>query len=298
MDKTRREKREHGTLEFPFQIYPALDGSEAHDSDYIPYHWHPELEIIEVQEGEVSVTIADHEYLGNEGDIFFVGSEQLHEIRATGEENQFHSFVFAMDFLQFERNDQVQTQLLTPIAQGSLCFQTELRAEATGQAEISGLLYDIMYYCVQQPEGYQLFVKAALLNIIAVCTEKGLLTPNKLKISSDYKAKRLKDIVSYLEEHFFETLTLGEVASRFGMSPQYFCAFFKENFGKTLTQHINSLRMEQAARLLRETDLPVMQIGFQVGYDNFSYFIKRFRAVYGVSPTQYRKKTRVKIEVI
>lgn len=298
MDKARREKREHGTLEFPFQIYPALDGSEAHDSDYIPYHWHPELEIIEIQEGEVSVTIADHEYLGQKGDIFFVGSEQLHEIRATGEQNQFHSFVFAMDFLQFERNDQVQTQLLTPIAEGSLCFQTEIRAETTGQKEIGELLRNIMWYCVKQPQGYQLWVKVSLLQIIAVCTEKGLLTQNKLKISSDYKAKRLKDIVSYLEEHFSETLTLGDVASKFGMSPQYFCAFFKENFGKTLTQHINSLRMEQAARLLRETDMPVMQIGFQVGYDNFSYFIKRFRAVYGVSPTQYRKKTRVKIQVL
>ena len=48
MDAARREKKEHGTLAFPFQIYPALDGSEADDSDFIPYHWHPELEIITV----------------------------------------------------------------------------------------------------------------------------------------------------------------------------------------------------------------------------------------------------------
>ena len=39
MDAARREKKEHGTLAFPFQIYPALDGSEADDSDFIPYHW-------------------------------------------------------------------------------------------------------------------------------------------------------------------------------------------------------------------------------------------------------------------
>ena len=50
-----------------------------------------------------------------------------------------------------------------------------------------------------------------------------------------------------------------------------------------------TLRIEQAARLLRETDLPVMEVGFSVGFDNFSYFIKRFRSVYGVSPSHYRK---------
>ena len=59
------KKKEHGTLAFPFQIYPALDGSEADDSDFIPYHWHPELEIITVDAGKVSLTIADHTYEGH-----------------------------------------------------------------------------------------------------------------------------------------------------------------------------------------------------------------------------------------
>ena len=68
MDAARREKKEHGTLAFPFQIYPALDGSEADDSDFIPYHWHPELEIITVDAGHVSLTIADHTYEGTPRD--------------------------------------------------------------------------------------------------------------------------------------------------------------------------------------------------------------------------------------
>ena len=101
MDAARREKKEHGTLAFPFQIYPALDGSEADDSDFIPYHWHPELEIITVDAGHVSLTIADHTYEGTHGDVFFAAGEELHEIRAAGRENQFRSFVFAADFLQF-----------------------------------------------------------------------------------------------------------------------------------------------------------------------------------------------------
>ena len=106
---------------------------------------------------------------------------------------------------------------------------------------------------------------------------------------ADYRARQLREIVGYLGEHFTEPLSLPEVASHFGLSPQYFSTFFRENFGRTFTQHINSLRIEQAARLLRETDLPVMEVGFSVGFDNFSYFIKRFRSVYGVSPSHYRK---------
>ena len=54
-------------------------------------------------------------------------------------------------------------------------------------------------------------------------------------------------------------------------------------------QHLNFLRIERASRLLRETDQPIMEIGFAVGFENFSYFIKRFRAVFGCTPSAYRK---------
>ena len=268
MDAARREKKEHGTLSFPFQIYPALDGSEADDSDFIPYHWHPELEIITVDCGRVSLTIADRMYEGARGDVFFAASEELHEIRAAGRENQFRSFVFAADFLR---------------------FATCLRSGEPGQSEVRTLLAQIVRTWQQQAPGCQLAVKAALLGIVAVCAQYGRLEGRPVRPGADYRARQLREIVGYLGEHFTEPLSLPEVASHFGLSPQYFSTFFRENFGRTFTQHINSLRIEQAARLLRETDLPVMEVGFSVGFDNFSYFIKRFRSVYGVSPSHYRK---------
>ena len=289
MDAARREKKEHGTLSFPFQIYPALDGSEADDSDFIPYHWHPELEIITVDAGRVSLTIADHVYEGTRGDVFFVAGEELHEIRAAGRENQFRSFVFAADFLQFARTDQTETELLAPLAEGRLRFATCLRAGAPGQREVRTLLAQIVQACQTPRLGSQLAVKAALLGIVAVCARSGLIEGRQMRPNADYKARQLKGIVGYLGEHFAEPLTLSAVAAQFGLSPQYFSTFFRENFGRTFTQHVNSLRIEQAARLLRETDLPVMEIGFNVGFDNFSYFIKRFREVYGASPSNYRK---------
>ena len=158
-----------------------------------------------------------------------------------------------------------------------------------GQSEVRTLLAQIVRTWQQQAPGCQLAVKAALLGIVAVCAQYGRLEGRPVRPGADYRARQLREIVGYLGEHFTEPLSLPEVASHFGLSPQYFSTFFRENFGRTFTQHINSLRIEQAARLLRETDLPVMEVGFSVGFDNFSYFIKRFRSVYGVSPSYYRK---------
>ncbi|MFR0924209.1 MAG: helix-turn-helix domain-containing protein [Butyricicoccaceae bacterium] len=289
MDAARREKKEHGTLAFPFQIYPALDGSEADDSDFIPYHWHPELEIITVDAGHVSLTIADHTYEGTHGDVFFAAGEELHEIRAAGRENQFRSFVFAADFLQFSRRSE-RIRAAVAARRGTAAIRHLHRAGEPGQGKSVRCSHRSCARgrCRRPAVSCR---EAALLGIVAVCAQYGRLVGHQMRPGADYKAQQLKEIVGYLGEHFTEPLSLSAVAAEFGLSPQYFSTFFRDNFGRTFTQHINSLRIEQAARLLRETDLPVMEVGFRVGFDNFSYFIKRFRLVYGVSPSHYRKNS-------
>ena len=239
--------------------------------------------------GHVSLTIADHVYEGRRGDVFFVAGEELHEIRAAGRENQFRSFVFAADFLQFARSDQARPSVC-PAGRGRLWFVTCLPVGQPGQPEVRALLAQIVRACLAQAPGSQLAVKAALLESCSLCAERFAAR------AADAPERGLQGAPAQgnrgLSGRAFHGTGLslpGGVAAQFGLSPQYFSSFFRENFGRTFVQHVNSLRIEQAARLLRETDLPVMEIGFNVGFDNFSYFIKRFREEYGASPSNYRK---------
>lgn len=284
MDAARREKRSHGTIGFPFQIYPV----SPQDSDFIPYHWHPETEIITIIEGQVGLTIAEKQYAGEVGDVFFVDPEQLHEIRG-GPHGRFRAYVFPADSLEFLRRDLVQSELLGPLAERRLVFRTELRFEQPGNVPVREALRIIERAYAAKPAGYQLMVKAALLQIVAQAAASGLLVGRTDKVPDNYKSVILKKIVEYLNDHCTERLRLNDIAGHFGLSPQYFCAFFKDNLGKTFVQHVNFLRIERASRLLRETDQPIMEIAFSVGFENFSYFIKRFREVFGCTPSEYRK---------
>ncbi|NCB28568.1 MAG: AraC family transcriptional regulator [Clostridia bacterium] len=283
MDDTKREKRIHGTHGFPFQIYPAL---EVSDPDLVPYHWHPENEIILIGASEVELTIGDRKYTGRQGDVYFVRSGELHEIRGTPA-GRSQSFVFPMDFLQFSRADLAQSEFLAPLADGQLVFRTALTRGQQGSDEISAALHGIVRACIDKHTGYELMVKAGLLQIVATAASLGLLVPRAGK--TDYKQETLRSIVAYLDAHCTEHLRLDAVAANFGLSPQYFCTFFKENLGRTLTQHVNFLRVERASRMLRDTDDPISEIALSVGFDNFSYFIKRFRACFGCTPSEYRR---------
>ncbi len=285
MDASRREKRAHGTQGFPFQIYSA---PEAQDSDLVPYHWHPEMEIITVLQGEVGVAIGDQQYVGKSGDIFFVGAGQLHEIRG-GVGNLFRAFVFPMDFLEFRRADIAQSQLLGPLADGVLRFPPYVARDTELGRELFSELKKMIRICADQSFGHQLLVKSSLLYIIGLVAAARELTQHPMQPKEEYRTQLLREIVEYLGEHCIERMRLTEVAARFGLSPQYFSTFFKENTGRSLIQHLNFLRIERASRLLRETDQPILEISLSVGFENVSYFIKRFREVYGCTPTDYRR---------
>ena len=290
MDALRREKKEHGTREFPFQIYSAPD---AKDSDLVPYHWHPEVEIITVLQGNVDVTIRDEHYCGTPGDVFLVNPGELHEIRG-GMDNLFRAFVFPMEFLQFRREDATQFELLQPLEKQQICFSDRVDGSSAVGQEIFEELRRIMTADEQRLPGYQLLIKASLLRIVALQAGAGLLgTTQENSNRPDYQNQTLRDIIEYLNENCTEAVRLPDIAARFGLTPQYFCTFFKEHFGRTLTQHINLLRIQRASRYLRETDLPIMEVGFLVGFENFSYFIKRFREVFDCTPSEYRKKARI-----
>jgi AraC-like DNA-binding protein len=74
------------------------------------------------------------------------------------------------------------------------------------------------------------------------------------------------------------------------MSPKYFSSFFSKTFTISFVQFINNYRIDQACILLKTTDLPILEIAFEVGFENISYFTKKFKELKGYTPKEYRKK--------
>lgn len=97
------------------------------------------------------------------------------------------------------------------------------------------------------------------------------------------------DICLYIQEHFTEDLSLDSLASRFGFSKNYFCAFFKKHTSTTLTEFIKELRLQYAARLIATTKYSSLQIAEMSGYSSYSNYLRYFKKRFGVSPLQMRK---------
>lgn len=291
MDSRSQEPKRHGTLLYPFEIYINQKGAEPF---FVPYHWHQEIEILVLEQGKATVTVNGMDYPGKAGDVFIISPGELHSIQSEDDSIFYYACVFQLPFLSFEGFDQGQSQWLNPLLSHTLLFPTKIEENSPGAEEIRRELEELIQSNLRQDPGFSLFTKACLLKIISLMAREKLLIPVEKKASqySSAKTELMKEMVSYLQSHYEEKITLDEIAKRFNLSPKYFCRFFKENFGKGMVEYLNYFRMEQAAKRLLETDQRILDVALGVGFENFSYFIKKFKEIYGCTPSAYREQAR------
>jgi len=106
--------------------------------------------------------------------------------------------------------------------------------------------------------------------------------------SSGASRLRAEKIRAYIDTHYYEQLTAGDIASKLGMSTRHVNNIFKERYERTPMQYLTEVRIRVAQKLLAETDKDVISICFEVGYDSVSTFYRSFKAIVKLSPKSFR----------
>jgi AraC family transcriptional regulator len=100
--------------------------------------------------------------------------------------------------------------------------------------------------------------------------------------------RRIRRVTDYIRANLEADLAISELAALSGLSSFHFARVFRRETGETPHQYVTRLRLEEAARLLRSTDHPVLQVAIAVGFENASHFSVQFKRDYGVTPLAYR----------
>lgn len=94
----------------------------------------------------------------------------------------------------------------------------------------------------------------------------------------------------YILDHYMERVSLEKVASSINISPGYLSTVFRQSTGTCFTDYVTSVKINQAKRLLRETNYKVYEVSEMLGYQNAYYFSKVFKKITGMTPTEYSGK--------
>ena len=99
---------------------------------------------------------------------------------------------------------------------------------------------------------------------------------------------QIKNCLFYIDDHLYEVIRLDDLAKLTGYTPTYFSSFFSKNLGVIFKQYLLQKRVEEASRLLIETDLSYSGIAEQLHFPSHSAFIKQFKRIKKITPKEYR----------
>lgn len=277
-----KESKPHGTKEYPYTQYHI---HKPMKSFHVPVHWHQELEIIYVRSGKLDVSIEGTVYEGRSGDIYFVNPGELHYMETDTIPIDYYTILFPVELVSFQASDLVENDIMRPFREKRKLLKHDVKDQVL--AERMRELLNEMIELNEAREGmYQLRTKGKLVELFAELVEKQCFYTPVLRKNSDLQ----RDIISYIQGHYTEKLTLEMLAVEFHLSEKYISRYFKERFSISFMQYVSHLRMERAKELLRGTDLSITEVALSSGYPSVNFFIRSFKTENQMTPLQYRKQ--------
>ena len=134
--------------------------------------------------------------------------------------------------------------------------------------------------------GYELFIKGALLRFLALLIAQGKNLPPMETADS----RRLKKILQWVAEHYGEEVHISDAAQLVPCSESHFMRWFRQMTGQSFIAFLKEYRLNAAAEALHTTDDTVLSIASRCGFENLSYFNRAFKAHFGLTPREHRKK--------
>lgn len=117
-----------------------------------------------------------------------------------------------------------------------------------------------------------------------------------------YSDDDLKKVLNYIDRNIKKGITLDDAAEYVNMSSSYFSKFFKKSTGINFITYVTDRKIEFAKDMLENTDMPVINIAYELSYNETNYFSKAFKKKVGVTPTEYReqclRQPRAKLQMI
>jgi AraC-like DNA-binding protein len=257
----------------------------------VPWHYHPETEIIYIEKSTGSRFVGDHSEAFDEGDVGLIGANLPHVWKSDAIYQQnipgLHARVLVVHFRE-------------EILKGPLSVLPEMQS-------INQLLhlsqYGIKYLGPAREEiGNQMkaIVKTSgiekmltlirLLDYMAKTEYKQILAStgySKIRKSVDFD--RFDKAYRYMIDNFQQNIALGDVSGIVGMTSTSFCRYFKRHTKRSFHTVLNEIRVGHACKLLLEDRMNISGICYESGFNNVSNFNEQFKKIKGVSPSQYLK---------
>ncbi len=283
-----KENRIHGDASFPLNAYHMeIAGGDM----VLDCHWHEELEFLAVTSGQAVFQVDTTYYNVHAGEGIFVNSGELHAgYPLENAPCSYKALVFNDSLLHSGSPDLIQSKYLDPIVKNLLSVKRHITGVDEWEQALLQRLNHAMDKVLACAPTYELLAKSELYAIIAlIVTHSKSMPSTESSRSGSCRTEEMKTALKYMQDNYSRNLSTMDISSHLNISEGHFCRLFKQYFKRTPMEYLNYYRVSKAARLLKDTELKVLEVAMEVGFDNLSYFIGTFKRFMGTTPSKYRK---------
>jgi AraC-like DNA-binding protein len=256
------------------------------------WHYHPEFELTLIIDSEGQRMVGDGICDYRPGDLVLLGPNLPHCYRSWPAKSksskrqraiviQFREDCFGDHFFEIPEMRPV-SQLFQRSASG-----LDFGVTRTGK-QVAGRLREILSL---PPARRLVSFLSVLVDLAAESGARAISTERVRPLCRVEDQRRTDQICSYLNQRYEHEIDFKDLAQTVHMSQASLCRFFKRATGRTMTTYINQLRVGAAAQLLASTELSVLEVGFRVGFGNYSNFNRQFKRIKGVTPLSLRHES-------
>ena len=286
IEKNQKEIKDHGSFAFPVNV--SIENIQSYEQSSFLWHWHPEIELTWIVSGEMEYHVNDRQYILKEGEGLFGNSNTLHSgYMKDGKECTYLSVTFHPRFLYGYENSILQTKYVDYITENEEWASLHLEKNIIWHQEILYWVKMIYEMSQEPPVDFELQVHMQLLQIWQKLYQYFASLPEREK-KPQLHLQRLRDIVSYIQEHYAEEISLEEVAEQVNICKSECCRFFKKHMNMTIFDYILFLRIQKSLPLLKSGE-SVTEVAGRVGFSSPAYYGQIFKRYMKCTPREYKK---------
>ena len=284
----RKQKKVNFSLPYDFPIrlfHTDLDALPGHVNQW---HWHDELQFLLCTSGKICVTVEKDSFFLSAGDALFINADLLHTTRACEDTSAAYATLnIDLQLLTSFPGSRIEQLYLQPFRTDRSLTSVTLSSDILWQKDILSHIHQIIQHLQDQPPACELLVCAELYNIWAllIChARSSSQTPALLH------HHEIKQVLQYLHLNYAAPLSLDTLALAVNHNKSSLCRLFKQDLHCTITAYLTAYRLAKSQELLLQTDLSVTDIAYACGFQDTSYYIRRFREAMHCTPLQWRKQ--------
>lgn len=248
-------------------------------------HQHNSYEIYYLLDGERNYFIKDRTYHIYKGDLVLIPPHIIHKTTTINDSNEHERLLINIrDSYLLSLMDNLHSfNWFGCFNESSPVFTLELPL----QKKIQDHLF--LIYNTHKHHNENL-VKLLLLQLLIMLNEHLHSQHQHIRLSPfNLKESKVHSMVTYINEHYAEPISLETLSKKFYLSSYYICRIFKEVTGFSFNEYLNQVRILEAKKYLQRDDLTITDISFLVGFGSITHFGRVFKKVTHMSPGQYKK---------